>query len=93
MIVHGYDLGPLEPLPDGWVNPGGWSAFAMVSLEEVTAQQLYDAGGRYFGNLVDEGILEDKPIDNLPAKSMFDVFYCPALAKPDCLPSLKPPFS
>ena len=85
MIVHGYDLSPLEPMPeDGDIGPG-WSLDPFVCLEEVTPQALYDRGARYFQSTWDTGMLTATVIDGFPAKSFFCIYFRRDLAKPDAL--------
>ena len=81
MIVHGYDLGPLLPEPDDFVNDGNWALSCFVSLEDITAQEIFDQGGRYFESAYDVGIVPEEGLDGKPAKSLFNILVDKRIAK------------
>ena len=81
MIVHGYNLGPLLPEPEDFINDGNWRLAAFVSLETTTAQEIYDKGGRFFESAFDAGIVPVDGFDGLPAKSFFNILVDQRVAK------------
>ena len=47
MLVNGYEMGKLEPIPENFDGNWEWGA-TLVSLAEINADEIWEQGGRYY---------------------------------------------